>query len=608
MKAIYNVANNFSEKCEETINQNFVDEIYKTLNDLPLSEQIQYKSTLIKSILIRDFLLFTEVMKRLKKEDYKLILNNHFQEEKLDNILESSAIGFIQDILNKEDPNITLIILQAIFQSIPEISQKKGMICMEMKLKKKIAGVLFEKLDSSVKNQLTDLSYNDSLMAFSPLLGDKNYIKTKISKNNYLSIISQKNLTTMSEFIVLTVGFLQSQDQINYTLLQKISSNYLFVDYEACLQDISEYFKKEEKLESLSMAVDNCIENLNEDHLNHNNTRRFFETRLAQYINGLIHSKDTLENAIQYNEYSDSKLRNNTLDAVNKILRFFLGTEGTVNSPLEMEQKISIFAHSYTNESKFDKDDQKYFETVVNNCKVFQGHDRIRRSLDKNGQETGLVERKYETNLENVGKDIWNSAGGVMMSSSPTFLDSQYIPMRNMLVDCTKVEEKKDNKEQWFFTNNRKRAAYVGSISGHTCKIVAMLTKYMEVNKEDSFLSRDLTLFLIQLVGVYAKRGYHGMLEVMDVLHDSFMQKIFNKYDVNLNLVKYFNSDSESYSFLFYAMNDASTYAAVLIGKDNIKNSLKNHSFFKQENEKSEFNSIKNSDIKEVDSNKIKLN
>ncbi|HAU0557795.1 TPA: Dot/Icm T4SS effector Ceg14/sidL, partial [Legionella pneumophila] len=351
---------------------------------------------------------------------------------------------------------------------------------------------------------------------------------------------------------------------------------------------IIEKLKEKEVIEQLGeKEVQKILEasgNLKRFKPTSNNPRRFFETRLAQYINGLSHSEKTIEidSIGEDKEPEDEELRDNTLKACNKILQFFLGDCGRVDTPREMEQKICIFANGYKDTSKFTKKEVEFITGVLHHAGAHKGRDRVERD-----KLTGIKERKFETDSEKVGSDVWNCGGGVMKGCSPVFYDAQRDPMRNMLVDSSTVAP--DNKEgkQWFWNNNRQYSSYVGSISGHTCNIVGMLAKYMTEYKEDLDLQNDINLFLIQVIGVYAKRGFHAMLEVIDVLHDPYVQDIFKGYGVQVNLYSYFKENPELAGFLQHAMNDATTYTQALVNKKHVKEALKSNSFFSKKDEES---------------------
>ncbi|KTD06370.1 substrate of the Dot/Icm secretion system [Legionella gratiana] len=542
-------------------------------------EQKQHlRAIFLKVILSKDIALFNELLLKLELdksnfEQYERLLDLHKKAPL--SILNSPVLAYVQKELAKENIKSLISLLLNVFQSIPELSNENTGICLSMREKKELLPALLEKTKASIKmsalSQLTDLSFDSLLPSFRPSLGDKNYIPMMLTHKKYLEVVTKG--VDQSMFITMTIGYLSSNKLASKNFLQKVAADYLFVNYEGCLNAIEAYFRDLILPKDFPKYYENHFRSICKyvkevDSLK-NDTRRFFETRLAQYINGLTHSEETLNSQDEPYEglFDDSKLKLKTLNAANKILNFFLGSEGLVSSPIDMERKISIFANGYKDKEKYN---QKKLLHFMKSCRAYQGRDRIPKA-----KETGILERKYETSAQKVGADTWNSAGGVMRSTSATFVDAQRNPMRNMLVDSSEVSPKKDiDPPQWFWSNNRFRAAYVGSISGHTCHIVFMLNCYMQENRQDPNLSQDINLFLLQLIAVYAKRGYHGMLEVIDVLHDSLIQEVFKKNNVTLDLFKYFSCDLEVGAFLEYAMNDTSVYAQVLANKQHVKYEL----------------------------------
>lgn len=566
-------------------------QIWQAIEETPKSKHILLKSLFLKGLLTHNKPLLEEIMRQIELIPYSsdLEMLGAFSKDKV-HPLSPELLEFVQHMLANESEKVLLTILMNAFQSIPELSLDSKTGTLSMKTKKELLPLLIAKVDTSVAksimSQLTDISFDSVLPAFRPSLGDPSYQKTNINLSKYLCLVGDK--TDISEFLILTIGLFSSLKIGDKGFLQELSADYLFVRYDDCLHKIMEKLKEKEVVEQLGeKQVQKIMEasvNLKRFKPTRNDPRRFFETRLAQYINGLSHSEKTLE--IDLTEESiepeDEGLRDSTLKACNKILQFFLGDSGQVDTPREMEQKICIFANGYKDTSKFTKKEVEFITGVLHHAEAHKGRDRVERD-----KLTGIKERKFETDSEKVGSDVWNCGGGVMRGCSPVFYDAQREPMRNMLVDSSSVAPNSREGKQWFWNNGRQYSSYVGSISGHTCNIVGMLAKYMAEYKEDLDLQNDINLFLIQLIGVYAKRGFHAMLEVIDVLHDPYVQDIFKGYGVQVNLYSYFKDNPELAGFLQHAMNDATTYTQALVNKKHVKEALKSNSFFSKEDEES---------------------
>ncbi len=566
-------------------------QIWQAIEETPKSKHILLKSLFLKGLLTHNKPLLEEIIRQIELIPYSSDLemlgafskNNTYP-------LSPELLEFVQLVLADEREKSLLTILMNAFQSIPELSLDSKTGTLSMKTKKALLPLLIEKVDTSIAksimSQLTDISFDSVLPAFRPSIGDPSYKKTNINLSKYLSLVGDK--TDISEFLILTIGLFSSLKIGDKGFLQELSADYLFVRYDDCLHKIMEKLKEKEVIEKLGknevQKIMEASRNLKLFDPKRNDPRRFFETRLAQYINGLPHSEETLEIELKEEsiEPEDEELRDSTLKACNKILQFFLGDCGRVDTPREMEQKICIFANGYKDTSKFTKKEVEFITGVLHHAEAHKGRDRIGRE-----ESTGIKERKFETDSEKVGSDVWNCGGGVMRGYSPVFYDAQREPMRNMLVDSSTFAP--DNKEgkQWFWNNNRQYSSYVGSISGHTCNIVGMLAKYMAEYKEDPDLQSDINLFLIQVIGVYAKRGFHAMLEVIDVLHDPYVQEIFKEYGVKVNLYSYFKENPELAGFLQHAMNDATAYTLALVNKEHVKVALQSHSLFSKKVEES---------------------
>jgi hypothetical protein len=546
----------------------FCEKIEKIYKEVSKEENpIQLKAQFLQALLLNNQPLLNEILKKINlvTTDPNDIINAP---------RDLVVVGF-QKLLAVENEKPLISILMKTFQRIPETSNISGdKKILDMKTKKQLLIDFLEKTEEakrkSVISQLTDLSFDTVPQAFRPSLGDTSYQSTNIKPEDYKKISDY--VLDISEFILLTAQLLTNLNA-DRNFIQKITANYLFVNYKECIKDIIEYCNENQSIkdEGLSKKINELSNNLKSYDPQKNDARRFFETRLSQYIIGLTHTKGTLKapsdqpirSGSENNLLVDGKFRDETLIACNNILKYYLGDSGEVNNPQEMEEKIAIFANSYKDATKFTKEESAAMKKFADEeARVYKGRERIARPP--------YTERKFEENPDKVAKDVaWSSNPGAMRSYSPNFFDGQLLPpVRNPLVEVSQVAPKDETKQQWFWDRNRHYAAYVGSISGHTCNIVSsLLVKYIKDNRNDPNLSRDINLFLIQVVGVYTKRGYHGMLEVMDIYHDLATQNHFKEYGVDVNLEKYFGLTVEGRTLLEYAVNDASKYIEVNIKK-----------------------------------------
>ncbi len=516
------------------------------------SAQTQYKSDLIRSWLSQDMALFK-----------KIICNKNLTLSFLDQLLFStkatsalSEYSLVVELIAKEIAleceKDALLILTIAFQSIPETSfLNANKHCINAGKKKQLLEYLLKFSEPEkkyyIKSLLLDLSFDPVLP---PLRVCTKPTKKGIVRTFVAFIDKEMNI---SEFIIISIGYLRHIDNIDKTFIQKLILNYLFVRFEECVEMIITYFKN--NIPTHYQEVVNKSNHLMPFDNLKNDPRRFFETRLAQYINGA-----TLPSLCS--NRSDATLAEHTLKSVNKILQFFLDDQGEVQYPRDIEVKISLFAQSYKNKFQFSKKDLSVIKSIRHDDNViFKGSDRVPRD-----KETGTLERKFETEPNKIGKDIWNSSGGVLRGISPTFFDAQCGPIRNMLVDATQVAHLDEKKQQWYWKNNRHYTAYVGSISGHTCEVVGMLDIYIKAHLNDPDLEQDLHLFLVQLIAVYVKRGYHSFLEIIDVLHDEPIQKLFAQSKVKIDLYAFLGR-VQALPHLESAIKDADQYTKVSLCK-----------------------------------------
>lgn len=598
------------EITKETYNEHLI-KLYSCLSE-------ESKKLFFNAILMRNTELLKEVMAMNNINDadaFIKITDQLFSAAPPTEIVHGVILGALQDVIAKEKSSSIIPLLISTFESIPETSSsnlpgtyidiRSKLILLSLLVAKKSTAeqaVLISKVNR-------DISYDPKLPAFRPSLGDGSYVKTRISFEEYKAAVRKHDSkdddavqVNISEFIILTIGLLQElgleKTIKGKSLLTEISNDYLFARYDSCLSKIKKYcgnriFLAEShpshpffKLDShKKMAFDTILKistNLIEFNSEENHTRRFFETRLSQYIVGLIHNEQTVIKKQPVKESKDEKhpddqeLHVQALKSINKILKFYLNDAGSVSNIQQLETNMSLFCNGYKDKERFDP---KKLEHILHHSRAYNLRDRSSKP-----SEEGVLERKFELDVKSVGNPVWNSSGGAMSSLSPTFLDSQLSPpVRNMLVDSScKTPSIKDSKKQWSRQNNREYAAFVGSISGHIGNIVGMLINYMEKFKEDISLSRDINFFFMIIVSIYVKRGFHSILEIMDMLYDESIQKIFKSYGVIVDPEKFFLNDKYFSKHLDYALNDALAHTKTFTMKRNILAEVREHNIPKQ--------------------------
>ncbi len=498
---------------------------------------------------------------------------NYFKESKKGEAVPFQILECIKVSFSTEKKQELLLLLLNVFQSIPEASFD-NQNSMSMKTKKGLLPIFLEKVDTNIKStiiaELTDLSYTPILPALSP---SEVKIKSRITINEYKA--AGKCNLDLSEFLILTIALLKDCEKVLPPSIGiDLACNYLFTNYDDCLKSIKDYceerlnqyvssvFKLSPTETEIFKIVLTGSKNISKFDFEKNSAREFFETRLSQYIVGLGE-----ESKSKSKSKENGNLNHATLTAVNKILQYFLGEAGKVHNSEELEVKISIFANSYKDKKRFDP---HRLEEIQKHNEEYQKRDRIAKSP--------YIERKHEATESDVSEhQVFSSSGGVMKGKTPTFLNSQLPPIRNAL-NCVTVKAPYDSKKaQW--GHERIYSAYVGSISGHAANIIGMLEYYLKdpqnsQNKDKTVLSNDINMFLVQIVGVYAKRGYHSMLEVMDIIHSKSIQNLFKQYHVNVNLHQCFLNENLHGQLLNYAMDDALAYTKTLVFKRGVHNDL----------------------------------
>lgn len=525
------------------------------------------KSLFLIALITKNIHLLSSLVDVSEAENSQLIemISALFKETPSDTMNEK-ILAILQGIIAKENERSVVGLFITVFEGIPETPS------MSPQRKKTLLNLLLKEYPVGKKpgvlSQLVDLSYYSPLPSFRPSLDASFFVPAHITEKQYqASIISGVDI---SEYLILSIGFLKELTKgKNNDFILDLINDYLFARYDLCLQKITKYC--EHKLSLSETHPRNRFFHLSPEQLSDfthilaaskhlkpfdpekNDARRFLETRMAQYVAGMMHDEKTLvPKKSPKITFDDSRLRDNTMLAVNKILIYFLGDEGITRTPADLERNIGLCANSYRDESIFPPASML---ATRNKCKIFKALDR---GVRPGGY--GIKERKFEVNISDIGESVWNSNGGAMTTSTPVFLDAQSVPpMRNMIVDAARKSPKDSKKIQWGRLKSS-YPVYIASISGHACNMVTMLMKYMADHKDDPQLNQDINLYLIQFAFRYVKRGFHSFLEVADIFNDMAIKEIFSDYGVTIDFNKYLCNSKSAGELLLYGMNDALEY------------------------------------------------
>ncbi len=495
----------------------------KSLFNLSREERIKY----IKAMLLKDydsipylrFKLGTGLRGTYQKADYQKNAKTF-----LELLIKSSET----EPLEKQE---VIEILRGAIKSIPDTE-------VSVKAKHDFIAEYFD----FYKKSLTDIAYDESLQA---LLKPK--IITSINLNTYKEAF--KGEVNYSDYTVLSVGMLRELSKTNTQLnkqIEAVEKEYFEHDYEKCLEMVTKICSDLKTTgEPQAIAVANAILDAQKKCVDvdpaQNDTKRYFNTKLSQYILGK--TKDLA-----------------FLNSINTISQRLLSKR--VTSSTEAEEAIASIAELPNTAELITRD----FILRAGSPK-YQIKDRMIREGFENREDEALSGEISQIDLLSFNL-------GQLRSNSPNFRDELAMhAIRNRIVD---VNRPREGQSGYTATEKRWRDTFISSISGHTFYTVAVLERYMRNyrnsalprGEKDPILERDINNYLIAYVGTYAKRGYHSIHEVLDVLREPNIIQVFKDFGVTLNV-------AISPTILRYAMNDTLAYSKALSIKNVAQEVLK---------------------------------
>ncbi|QSH41927.1 hypothetical protein P0136_05505 [Lentisphaerota bacterium ZTH] len=300
-----------------------------------------------------------------------------------------------------------------------------------------------------------------------------------------------------SEFIILTVGVLKNFLN-NPGYATKIINLYYEYEYAEAKKEIRQilqhhrnYFPRQ-LCEALSFGLENSRTVTNKCL---NSTRRYFETRLAQYHLG-----------------HDMNLR-----LVNDVISVYSRMRLTARE--QAEQAILTWSDS----EKHEKYVRLFYERKLKKAsELYPIKDRAVKS--------GFLTKRDLSRRGQASQAVMSHQRGLMTTKDPYFRDE--ITSRAQVNRIPDIYT--HSFQEGMYPMQRSNAVYSASLSGHMYFVVGLLEKFM--SKYTSFGQDAVNEFLLATIAVYAKNGFHSNYEILDVLHEPHIIKRFGSYGINLNL------------------------------------------------------------------------
>lgn len=293
------------------------------------------------------------------------------------------------------------------------------------------------------------------------------------------------NQIDSSEYVLLAVGLIENS--LNAEILSAISQellsirqDYLATDYKNAIEKIKSLAARFDALSLLRNPPNHFF-----DHPMRNHSRRYFETVFAEHLQKDI---DT----------------NPTYPSVNK-LSLFLKTINDVGVEWDC------------GEVKNAQDASKVILSFI------KYGDNVELELKKKSQHYQKKERIYK------GDETYSLNPGVMVSVQSNYADRLTELAYGKVADRYRLDATKPG-----FSSEHKEIPLVGSVSGSTFTMVAILSWYMQAHQHDPDLQKDINNIVKEFLKEYIQNGYHSYLEMMSVLIEKPIYAVFNQNNIDV--------------------------------------------------------------------------
>jgi hypothetical protein len=320
-------------------------------------------------------------------------------------------------------------------------------------------------------------------------------IGPKVAELEFSNAIQAQNLDS-SELILLVTRLMESKlksgpNQELQEKLKEIKNLHIQSQSAGAIASILEYCDKNPSVipTNLTKMIKEKASKLN-DNPNEDHNRRFFETRFAEHLETEIAKSESYKSVEK-------------LATVMKKMKSSLNIPTTMNSANDAELVLS---------------------------RVCQFNDNIEMGLK--GGSTHYPKKDRAEKFDDKKRDVLSRNPGIMKSTSPNFADLvASSDIKNKVVDRFKVDSFKAEG----YSKQHKEVPFVNSISGTAFTLSALLSEHINANKGDPNLQKDVNNIAMSFISVYIKKGYHSLGEMMDVLQEPHIVKMFEANGVKLD-------------------------------------------------------------------------
>ena len=314
--------------------------------------------------------------------------------------------------------------------------------------------------------------------------------------------IRSKSIDTSSLILLSSEVLKKELGESARESLIKINSYYLNGKYVEALEEIMSSASKIKNPEIYNL-INSQVELSKKNSIpEHNESRRYFETIFSQKL----WNSQNVENFKSSIKLVDM-MKQNTQD--DSKLKIQLNNISTITSKSENEVAIDCI-RSFAE-----------LPVIANITSELRSHlYSISNTKDRGGKRNldGTKPLSYNPGITKANQSMpTDSLLDTVVSGKVTDLFD---------IDANKLDG---------YSKNHRQVPYVNSISGTAYDVVATLSKYMELYKNDKNLEKDINNIAQGYLSFACKNGYHSMEEILDVFHSKEAKEIFDRYNVKIN-------------------------------------------------------------------------